>query len=269
VSSTSGDDVTGAEPIRYRPTAQSPTVVLVHGGTFTSRMWDGVREHLRSPSLAVDLPGRRYKPADLGVVKRQDWVDSVICDIQKEGLSDVVLVGHSSGGYVIPGVATGLGAGERARVRSLVFVAATVPAEGKRPVDFLRPDLRTLAVETTDVVILSAKGRTLGGFEEDEHPVETNFEIVENGPRMGLEAPGPLFDSFSWKGFPSHLPRYFVRCTRDKVIPPELVEVMIDNMGGATVIDLYAGHSAARTHPQALAAAIDQCVESTVAQGWG
>ena len=43
----------------------TPTLVLVHGGTVTSTMWDPVLEHLRTPARAVDLPGRRYHPADL------------------------------------------------------------------------------------------------------------------------------------------------------------------------------------------------------------
>jgi pimeloyl-ACP methyl ester carboxylesterase len=41
------------------------TLVLVHGGTMTSTMWDGVGQHLKAPWMAVDLPGRRYRPADL------------------------------------------------------------------------------------------------------------------------------------------------------------------------------------------------------------
>jgi len=233
------------------------TIALVHGGTFTSVMWDGVVEHLSTPSLAVDLPGRRYKPADLGLVTRDDWVRSACGDIEAAGLDDVVLVGHSSGGYVIPGVAARLGE----RIRGLVFVAATVPAEGRAPVDFLRPDLRSLAVETRDLVVTSATGRTLGGLRPNEPPIETDLQVVENGPRMGLEAPGPLFETFTWLGFPRALPRTYVRCLRDKVIPPELVETMVANMGGADVVDIDAGHSVATSAPAELAALIDSCAE--------
>ena len=53
------------------------TIVLVHGGTVTSRMWDAVREHLETPAIAPDLPGRRCRPADLGTTTRQDWIDAV------------------------------------------------------------------------------------------------------------------------------------------------------------------------------------------------
>ena len=236
------------------------TAVLVHGGTFTSTMWDGVRAVMGAPSLAVDLPGRRYKPADLAAVTREDWVASVCQDVGDAGRRDVVLVGHSSGGYVIPGVATRLVAEGTVTVRGLVFVAATVPAEGMRPVDYLRDDLRTLAVDTRDAVVDGARGRTLGGLRAGEAPAVTSLEVVENGPRMGLEAPGPLFEPFSWAGFPVDVPRTYVRCRRDKVIPPELADVMVANMGGATVVDLDAGHRCFDTHPQELAALLDRLV---------
>ncbi len=238
--------------------SSGPTAVLVHGGTFTSTMWDEVRESLTVPSLAVDLPGRRYKPADLSLVTREDWVRSVCDDVDDAGLSDIVLVAHSSGGYVIPGVATRLSAGSGVTVRTLLFVAATVPAEGKRPVDYLREDLRELALSTREVVVNNARGRTLGGLRPGEAAISTSLEIVENGPRMGLEAPSPLFETFSWSGFPTRLPRTFVRCLRDSVIPMDLADVMVQNMGGATVIDLDAGHRSFATHPVELAAVIDR-----------
>ncbi len=135
------------------------------------------------------------------------------------------------------------------KLRSLIFVAATVPAEGRRPVDYLREDLRELAIDHHQEVLDGARGHTLGGLRDGEAPIETALEIVENGPRMGLEAPAPLLAEFSWAGFPSKVPRYFVRCLKDKVIPPDLADTMIANMGGATVVDLDAGHRAFDSHP--------------------
>ncbi len=239
----------------------NPSVaVLVHGGTFTSTMWDAVRCHLTVPSLAVDLPGRRYKPADLAEVTLGQWVRSVCDDIVEANLTDVALVGHSSGGYVIPGVAASLDEIQSVTLHSLIFVAATVPAQGMRPVDYLRDDLRHLAIDHHEAVLDGARGHTLGGLRDGEAPIETALEIVENGPRMGLEAPGPLLAEFSWAGVPFDVPRYFVRCLSDKVIPPELANTMIANMGGATVVDLQAGHRAFDSHPEELASIIDRFV---------
>jgi pimeloyl-ACP methyl ester carboxylesterase len=221
----------------------------------TSVMWDGVVEHLDHSSLAVDLPGRRYRPADLGRVTRADWVRSVCDDIETAGLDDVVLVGQSSAGFVIPGVAGLLGD----RMRGLVFVAANVPGEGGAPVEFMRADLRKRTIDRRDFLVQRASGRTLGGLRPGEPPIVTDFELIENGPRLGLEAPGPLFEPFTWSGFPTHLPRTYIRCLRDRLIGPELVEVMVANMGGAEVIDIDAGHDVANSAPADLSALLDSC----------
>jgi pimeloyl-ACP methyl ester carboxylesterase len=241
------------------PDGPANVAVLVHGGTLTSTMWDPVRSRLASPSLAVDLPGRRYKPADLAEVTIGDWVSSVVTDIEEAGLTEVVLVGHSSGGYVLPGVAAALAARSVPVLQGLVFVSATVPAHGERPLDYLRDDIRTLASDHRELTLASARGRTIGGLRPGEPPIETDLEIVENGPRMGLEAPLVLFEPVSWTGFPTEVPRVYVRALRDKVIPPELADRMITAMGGAEVIDLDAGHRSYDTHPAELAAVIDEC----------
>ncbi len=233
--------------------------VLVHGGTLTSTMWDPVRSQLASPSIAVDLPGRRYKPADLAEVTIGDWVASVVDDIYQAGLTDVVLVGHSSGGYVLPGVAAALAATSTPALHGLVFVSATVPAHGERPIDYLREDIRTLASDHRELTLDSARGRTIGGLRPGEPPIETDLEIVENEPRMGLEAPLVLFEPVSWAGFPAEVPRVYVRALRDKVIPPGLADRMVVAMGGAKVIDLEAGHRSYETNPAELAAVIDDC----------
>jgi pimeloyl-ACP methyl ester carboxylesterase len=216
-------------------------------------MWDAVCEHLATPAIAPDLPGRRYRPADLGTTTRHDWSEAVAADVVAAQLDQVVLVGHSSGGYVIPGVAALI----PDRVAHLVFIAATVPSEGKRPVDFLKPKLTKIALDGETAMRAGAAGKTLGGLFPGEPLIETDLEIVENDGRLGLEAPGPLFEPFSWSGFPRDVPRTFVRCTADRVVTPELVDQMIANMGGADVVDIDAAHDVATTEPVALARLLD------------
>lgn len=236
----------------------TPTLVLVHGGTVTSRMWDPVVARLEAPWIAPDLPGRRHRPADLGATTRQDWIDAVADDVLAAGAERVVLVGHSSGGYVIPGVAARM----PERVAHLVFIAATVPAEGRRPVDFLKPKLTRIALDGEQAMWAAAGGRTLGGLRPGEPAIETALEIVENDGRMGLEAPGPLFEPFTFAGFPSEVPRTFVRCTADRVVTPDLVDVMVENLGGATVVDVAAGHEVATEAPDVLASLLDSIARS-------
>jgi len=229
------------------------TFVLIHGGTLDSRWWDAVVPHLDGSVLAVDLPGRRYRPFDLAKVPSSTWIEAVRDDIVDNELDDVVLAGHSSAGYVIPGVAALI----PERIRHLVFVTCTVPADGHKPVEYLKPKLRELATGSEDIVREMASGKTLGGLRPGEQPIETDLEIVENEGRMGLEAPGPLHETFSWAGVPRDIPRTYVRCLQDKVIPPDLADVMVQNMGGADVVDIDSPHDVAIEHPEALAAVLN------------
>lgn len=234
------------------------TVLLVHGGTVTSTMWDLVIAELSTPAYAVDLPGRRYHPADLATVTRADWVGSVVAEIDRLDLQSIVLVGHSSAGYVIPEVA----ADRPDRIAHLVFVAATVPADGMRPVDYIKPRLRDLAIDHVDLVREQARGKTLGGLRPGEPPITTDLEVVENDPRMGLEAPGPLHEVYDgWSRVPSTLPRTFIRCLQDRVVKPELVELMLPQMGEVRMIDIDAGHDVAHEAPEELARLLDEIAE--------
>ena len=81
------------------------TYVLVHGATFDGSCWDLLLPHLDGPAIAVDLPGRGSRPADLTQVTIQDFVDVVVDEIECCDLHDVVLVGHPLAGITLPGVA--------------------------------------------------------------------------------------------------------------------------------------------------------------------
>ena len=97
------------------------TVVLIHGGGATARFWDRLLPYLDGASLAVDLPGRGSRPADLATLTVDREVASVAADIEA-GVRDgpVTLVAHSSGGLVVPGVVAALGG----RVGAIVLNAA-------------------------------------------------------------------------------------------------------------------------------------------------
>jgi len=124
-----------------------PGLVLIHGGAHAADCWDPTVVELarQAPELrvlAVDLPGRATKPADLTNVGIADFVNSVVADVDDAGLRDVVVVGHSMAGLVVPGVVAKLGA---ARVRELMLIAAFVPPQGLSVVDTLGGPLAPLA----------------------------------------------------------------------------------------------------------------------------
>ncbi len=110
-------------------------LVLVHGAGHTSRVWDQVRAHLAHASVAVDVPGRRDRPADVTRVTIDEAADSLAADVRSAVEGPVVIVGHSTGGILVPGLAARLGD----RVTHLVFVAGLCAREGEKVVDTVLP----------------------------------------------------------------------------------------------------------------------------------
>ena len=70
-------------------------VVLVHGGVHSAACWNPVRKHLRAPAVAVDLPGRASRPADLAAVVLADCVKAVIDSADEAGFDRFVLCTRS------------------------------------------------------------------------------------------------------------------------------------------------------------------------------
>jgi len=232
----------------------APLLVLVHGGTYTSRWWDPMLPLLSTPALAVDLPGRRYRPVDLSTLHRADWERAVADDVLAAAAENgVVLVGHSSGGYVIPGAAALLPAGT---VRAMVFVCATCPAEGDRPVDSMTPKLQAITLANEGALRSRTVGKTIGDARPGEPTIVTDLEIVEVSATMGVEAPGQLFEAMTWAGVPD-VPRRYVRAMRDRVIPPEHALTMAANARCAEIVDLDATHDVMESAPAELAAILD------------
>jgi pimeloyl-ACP methyl ester carboxylesterase len=136
------------DPRKEPPPAMAlPALVLIHGGAHAGDCWDLTvaelaRQEPQLRFLAVDLPGRGSKPANLADVTIADFVDSVVADVEDAGLGDVVVVGHSLGGLTVPGVVAKLGT---RRVREMVMLSAFVPPQGRSVAQALRGPLVPLA----------------------------------------------------------------------------------------------------------------------------
>ena len=102
-----------------------PVIVLIHGGQVGAWVWDSVRKHLKSPSVAVDLPGHGGTGGSLKGLRVSQCVDAVLSEIPSSGR--IILVGHSLGGAVALAVASRISD----RIARLVLIAAMVPNPGE------------------------------------------------------------------------------------------------------------------------------------------
>ena len=113
------------------------TFVIVHGAWSGGHAWRWVRPRLRAAGHEVFTPaltglGERSHLAS-AQVDLDTHIQDVLGVLEFEDLDQVVLVGHSSGGMVITGVA------DRApqRLAQLVYLDAEVPADGQSEFDLL------------------------------------------------------------------------------------------------------------------------------------
>lgn len=126
------------------------TFVLVHGAWHGGWCWTRVRRRLQSLGHEVFTPtltGLADKSHLLSPeVDLRMHVSDVVNLLQWEDLSDVVLCGHSYGGFVITGAADQ----EADRIDALVYLDAFVPADGQSAFDLFGPEARTATVELAD-----------------------------------------------------------------------------------------------------------------------
>ena len=233
----------------------STTLVLVHGSGHTARTWDGVVAKVAHPALAVDLPGRRYNPADLTLGTLDRSARSAAADVAAAGLGSFVLVGHSSGGLILPALASLLGGS----VRHLVFVAGLIAPHGGQVATAIVGDGDPDLVEQRRDLLREHTDSTYGGFLPDEEPVATTLTRLDDERTVGaIESLNLMYQTVRWDGVRRSLPRTFVRCLRDPIQSRSLQAQLIEASGATDVVDLDCGHTPALSTPEELAAVLDE-----------
>jgi len=238
-----------------------PGLVLVHGGAHAADCWDLTIAELATQApelrvLAVDLPGRASRPADLATVTIADFVDSVVADVENAGLGEVVVVGHSLAGVIVPGIVAKLGA---ARVREMILLAAFVPPQGFSVVDALRGPLAPLARsarwirKSFPMPKAAARFAFCNGMTRDQRRLALS--------RLCLESPNVIFERADRSDMPHDVPRTWIMTLRDRALSARQQRDAINSLGGVdTMICLDGCHDVMYSDPSSLATILaDRC----------
>jgi pimeloyl-ACP methyl ester carboxylesterase len=239
------------------------TYLLVHGGGSTARFWDRLVPHLDGPALAVDLPGRRDKPADLATITVEQEVASVLGDVETAGIDGpIVVIAHSSGGLVVPGLLAGLGE----RATHVVLNAASVPPEGGCGLDCMQARHRDGVVLADDVGRRDGNAFTTPGAPEDPEAFRRTYggepldddtlAYVVDPERCVPDTIHHYFQPVHWALAPA-VPVTYVVNTLDRPVPTELQDEMVGRLPRpAAVVRVDSGHIPAVTIPETFAALV-------------
>ena len=244
--------------------------MLVHGGGSTARFWDRLLPFLDRPALAVDLPGRNGKPADLDSLTVDDEVAAVVEDVLQAGLEGpLTLVAHSSGGLVVPGVVAALAdrdgpaAGPAVGpVTRIVLSAALVPEEGGCGIDCMKPKHReglvwALEQARKDGTSIRTAGppadaesfrHAYGGDPLDDDTLAYMVDPV----RCVADTVHHYFQPVRWS-MAGSVPVTYLLNERDRPVPSATQEEMVTRLPSCVVVRLDCGHLPAVTEPERFA----------------
>ena len=146
----------------------SKTFVLVHGAWHGGWCWCRVADRLRASGHIVFTPtltglGERahllHPDIDLSL-----HVADVLGLIKCERLNNIVLVGHSYGGFVISGVAEAV----TNKISSIVFLDAFIPDNGESLLDVVQPAVQDVVQDVLDRGDTTVPVRDAAAFKVNE-----------------------------------------------------------------------------------------------------
>ncbi|MCU1354274.1 MAG: hypothetical protein JWM05_3483, partial [Acidimicrobiales bacterium] len=190
-----------------------------------------------------------------------DEVASVVADVEGAGVAGrIVLVAHSSGGLVVPGVVAGLAG----RVDHVVLSAALVPPEGGDGLDCMKPrHAEGLRAAVAAVTAAGGPPIILPGAPDDPEQLrhayggepldDETLAFVVDPARCVPDTVHHYFQPVHWS-HAGNVPVTYIVNERDRPIPRALQEEMIGRLPHpASRIDLEGGHIPAVTDPDRFA----------------
>jgi pimeloyl-ACP methyl ester carboxylesterase len=223
--------------------------LLIHGSCHGAWCWHRVIPALQAlghSARAIDLPAHGEDPTPVGQATLQGYATAILSAIDRP----VILVGHSMAGFPIT-LAAALAPD---RVQRLAYVCAYVPQPGLSLADMRRAGPR----QPLAPAIRVAPDRLSFSFDPDwidkvfyhDCPAEDRALAAA---RLCPEPLAPQQTALPAEAFPIAAPRFHIRCTDDRAIPPEYQATMAAGFPAGHVTTLSTSHSPFFAAPDALA----------------
>jgi pimeloyl-ACP methyl ester carboxylesterase len=219
------------------------TFVLIHGAGDGGWAWHRLEAELRRRGHDVVAPDLPSEDDSAGLRQYADAVVEAVGDRR-----DLVVVGHSFGGFTAPLVAASLTADV------LVLLAAMIPAPGEKPGDWWANTGYAAAAKEQAALDGGLTGHEdpLIGFYHDVPPELAEEALRRERGQSGtpMDAPWPLD---AWPEVPTR----FLLCTEDRLFPPGFLRRLAKERLGVTPDEITGSHCVALGKPEELADALE------------
>lgn len=222
--------------------------LLVHGSCHGAWCWRDLIPALQlrgHNARTIDLPGHG-DGRDLATVTLDQTADAILAT----ATPDTIVLGHSWAGYPISAAAEK----QPSALRGLIYLCAYVPVSGLSLVDMRRNGPRQTL---TDAVIKDASGASYridpehapDLFYQDCPAEAVDYALNNLCPQAILPQDTPLQVSDRWQ----NVPKAYIRCADDRVIPPEYQADMVADWPSSRVHHMDTSHSPFFADPSGLA----------------
>lgn len=228
-------------------------ILLIHGAAHGAWCWHRVLPALQALGhkvRALDLPSHGDDATDPATVTLEDYAAAILAATE----GPTLLVGHSMGGFPITAAAQAA----PERFNALVYLCAYLPVPGRSLAEMRRagpsqPLAGTFRIDAARATFTFDPDRAPALFYHDcpEEDVALALRRLSRQPIRPQETALP--DTARAEA----LPRFYIRCTDDRTIPPDYQATMAAALPPAHVSTLPSGHSPFFACPEALAQRLD------------
>jgi pimeloyl-ACP methyl ester carboxylesterase len=220
-------------------------IVLVHGFFADGSGWQGVADILTRDGFNVAV----VQQPETSLAEDVKATNSIVNALD----GDSILVGHSYGGVVITE------AGNNAKVKGLVYVAAFAPDAGESLLTLVKktPPASEGVKATADGQLYFDHALFHADFAADLPAAQANFMARAQVLPAVQTAAAPVTQA-AWKNKPS----WAIVSTADRTVNPDLERFMAKR-AGSKITEINGSHATFIVHPAEVAKVIEQAASAT------
>lgn len=217
-----------------RTTQNSVGFVFIHGAGLGSWIWNDLVRSLEYPFLSIDLPGRgKNKNIATKDLSLENYVQSVVSDIDQFSTEKLVIVAHSISGVISLEISQLL----QNRIGGFVAISASIPSANGSYISslpfltgiFLRLMFTFAGTSPPSSVVRKSLCNDLNE--------KQTVEIIE---RFVPESKKLYTDKRNSQNVPVN--SLYIRLKDDKALSESLQNRMITNLNAKQIIDINSGH---------------------------